>query len=278
MAPEQARNAKHADARSDIYALGAVLYHFVTGEPPFQGTTGMELMLAKEQGFFTPARRLNPNVSARLGLIIDKMLAKSPKYRYQDCAALIRDLDSLGEANEHLSFNPVRMMPAGKGTVQFDLVEILLIHDDLKDILLAQQALEEKGVPSNLNIVQDGEEAVAFLQRQGRYRDAPRPNLIILGRDLHEPSSLLLLQELQDSAAFRCIPLVVLVSPGDAQEFLEKHGFHTNLTITRPQDLDQFDQLIQSVQGLCLTVVERPPQTEAIDLDAADCHGSESGV
>jgi serine/threonine protein kinase len=265
MAPEQAKNAKHADARSDIYALGAVLYHFVTGQAPFQGTTGMELMLAKEQGFFTPARRLNADASARLGLIIDKMLAKSPKYRYQNCESLIRDLDKLGEVSAHLSFNPVYLSSQRKGNRQFDLVEILLVHDDLKDILLAQQALEEQGIPSNLNIVEDGAEAVAFLRQQGKYSTVPQPSLIILGRDLRSPISLELLELMRSTPRFRRIPLVVLANAGDTEQFLEDHGFHTSLTVSRPHDLDQFDRLIRSVQGMCLTVVERPPRTETAE-------------
>lgn len=106
MPPEQARNAKHVDHRSDIYALGSTLYHFLTGKYPFQGESTLELILAKEKGTFTPANRVNRNVPERLALMIDKCLAKDPKHRYQSCTDLIRDLESLGLASPSLSFIP----------------------------------------------------------------------------------------------------------------------------------------------------------------------------
>lgn len=104
MAPEQARSAKHVDHRTDIYALGATLYHMVTGELPFNADSALELILAKENGKFTPAKVHNTEVPDRLNLMIDKMLAKDAEHRYKDCAAIIQDLASLKIANAALSF------------------------------------------------------------------------------------------------------------------------------------------------------------------------------
>ncbi len=104
MPPEQAADAKHVDHRSDIYALGCTFYYFLTGELPFKGTSAMELIMAKTKGTFTRARTLNKDIPERLDLIIDKMIAKDPKSRYQGYEELIKDLQSLGRANPVLSF------------------------------------------------------------------------------------------------------------------------------------------------------------------------------
>jgi serine/threonine-protein kinase len=104
MAPEQARDAKHIDGRTDIYALGVMLYHFLTGELPFKGETLVEMIESKEKGKFSPARKFNGEVPERLDLILDKMLVPKPEQRYQSCAELILDLESLAMANERLSF------------------------------------------------------------------------------------------------------------------------------------------------------------------------------
>ena len=104
MAPEQARNAKHVDKRSDIYALGSTLYYFLTGKLPFTGENTLELIVAKEKGSFTHARKLNPQIPERLDLMIDKMLMKDPNHRYADCGDILRDLGGLGIANPALTF------------------------------------------------------------------------------------------------------------------------------------------------------------------------------
>ena len=104
MAPEQARNAKHVDKRTDIYALGSTLYYFLTGKLPFTGENTLELIVAKEKGTFTHARKHNPQIPERLDLMIDKMLMKDPNHRYADCAEIMRDLGGLGLANPALSF------------------------------------------------------------------------------------------------------------------------------------------------------------------------------
>lgn len=104
MPPEQANDAKHVDHRSDIYALGCTFYYFLTGELPFKGTSAMELIMAKNKGTFTRARSLNKEIPERLDLILDKMIAKDPKARYQTYEELIRDLQSIGRTNITLSF------------------------------------------------------------------------------------------------------------------------------------------------------------------------------
>jgi serine/threonine-protein kinase len=101
---EQARNAKETDGRCDIYALGCVFYALLTGEPPFAGKTIVEVIEAKERGTFPPARRGNLEVPEQLDLIIAKMAAKQPRYRYQDCTEVIRDLEKLKLASARLGF------------------------------------------------------------------------------------------------------------------------------------------------------------------------------
>jgi len=104
MPPEQARNAKHVDHRSDIYALGCTLYKFLTGTVPFTADSTMELIIAKERGKFASAGKLNKEVPEKLDLMIDKMIARDPQHRYQSCEELLADLYSLGLENPSLSF------------------------------------------------------------------------------------------------------------------------------------------------------------------------------
>ncbi len=115
MAPEQARNAKRVDERVDIYALGATLYHLLTGKLPFLGNTALELIIAKEKGTYPTARSVRPEIPERLDLIIDKMMAKDPNHRYKSCTDVVRDLTALGIHSDALSFiNGAEPVGAGR--------------------------------------------------------------------------------------------------------------------------------------------------------------------
>jgi serine/threonine-protein kinase len=104
MAPEQARNAKHVDHRVDVYALGATLYHMLTGKLPFTGKTSLEVIMAKEKNKPPSARSLRSEIPEKLDLILDRMLAKDPQHRHRNCEEVLKDLTSLGLHSETLSF------------------------------------------------------------------------------------------------------------------------------------------------------------------------------
>ena len=90
---EQALNAKSADERSDIYALGATLFHLLTGVVPFDGESSVEIVEKKDRGVYPPAASLNADVPELLEEIIARTLARNPADRYQTVSELIVDLE-----------------------------------------------------------------------------------------------------------------------------------------------------------------------------------------
>jgi serine/threonine protein kinase len=94
MAPEQFADAKRADARCDIYSLGATLYMAITGELPFQGKTNLNIVKLKMQDNFTPTRKLTPAVSEHVDEAIRRSMIADPRKRYSSCLEFIAALTS----------------------------------------------------------------------------------------------------------------------------------------------------------------------------------------
>jgi serine/threonine protein kinase len=95
ISPEQARGRTDIDSRSDIYSLGATLYHMVTGQPPFSGVDPREVMLKHLTDPLIPPDHLNTSLSDGFGLVVEKMLAKDRADRYANPTDLLIDLECL---------------------------------------------------------------------------------------------------------------------------------------------------------------------------------------
>jgi serine/threonine-protein kinase len=101
---EQAVEAKSADGRSDIFALGATLYHLVTGSVPFPGDNYLDVVEKKNQGHFLLPSSVNPNIPPELDRILGRMLARNQRDRYQTASELIIDLERSRLASRVPSF------------------------------------------------------------------------------------------------------------------------------------------------------------------------------
>jgi len=138
------------------------------------------------------------------------------------------------------------------------VIELLLVEDSEPDVRLTKEALREAKVWNNLWVVEDGVEAMDFLRRQGRYADAPRPDLILLDLNLPRKDGRQVLMEIKADPALRRIPVVILTTSRDEADVLRAYDLHANCYITKPVDFNRFMEVVKSIEDFWLTVVRLP--------------------
>ncbi len=137
-------------------------------------------------------------------------------------------------------------------------IDILLVEDSNADARLAQEALRSSKIRNVLHRVADGEEAMAFLHREGRYADAPRPGLILLDLNLPKKDGREVLAEIKGDENLKRIPVVILTISSDEEDVLKTYNLHANCYITKPIDLGQFVKMVKSIEDFWLTIVKLP--------------------
>jgi len=138
-------------------------------------------------------------------------------------------------------------------------VEVLLVEDNTGDVRLTLEAMKEGKVINNLSIASDGVEAMAFLRKEGRYKDAARPDIILLDLNLPKKDGREVLAEIKADPSLRLIPVVVLTTSQAEEDILRTYNLHANCYVTKPVDLEQFINVVKSINDFWFSVVKLPP-------------------
>jgi len=139
-------------------------------------------------------------------------------------------------------------------------VEILLAEDNPGDVKLTRKALDKGQVLNNLHVVNDGIEAMDFLQSRGEYADSPRPDLVLLDLNMPRMSGRDVLEEIKTDAELKRIPVVILTSSAAEEDIVQSYDLHANAYLTKPVDFDGFMDVISRIEEFWLTVVKRSPK------------------
>ena len=135
---------------------------------------------------------------------------------------------------------------------------ILLVEDNAGDVRLTREALREAGEEVRLSSVGDGEQALTYLRRQEGFREAPRPDLVLLDLNLPRKNGLEVLDEMRADEALACIPVIVLTSSAARQDVEAAYSRGANAFVVKPQDLDAFMDLIGAIRSFWLGVARLP--------------------
>lgn len=137
-------------------------------------------------------------------------------------------------------------------------IEILLVEDSAGDVRLVQENLKESKVRNALNVVGDGMEAMAYLRKEGKYKDTPRPDLVLLDLNLPKKDGRQVLKEMKSDENLKCIPVVVLTISKAEEDIMKSYSLHANAYISKPVDLNQFLKVVKAIEEFWLTVVKLP--------------------
>jgi two-component system response regulator len=138
-------------------------------------------------------------------------------------------------------------------------IEILLVEDNPGDIELTRIALEDNKMSVNLNVAEDGVEALKFLKKQDQYQGAPHPDLILLDLNLPKKDGREVLAEMKADPVLKRIPVVILTTSQAEEDVLKAYNLSANCYITKPVDLDRFVKIVRSIENFWFTIVKLPP-------------------
>lgn len=137
-------------------------------------------------------------------------------------------------------------------------IEILLVEDNPGDVRLTEEVLKENKLYNNLSVARDGEEALAFLRRQGKHNNAIRPDLILLDLNLPRKDGREVLEEIKADKNFKRIPIVVLTTSAADKDVFMSYENNANCYITKPVDLEKFINVVRAIEDFWLTIVKLP--------------------
>lgn len=142
-------------------------------------------------------------------------------------------------------------------------IEVLIVEDNPGDVELAKEALSETTLPVNLHVAGDGEEAMRFLRREGRYASEPLIDLVLLDLNMPRKSGHEVLEEMKKDEDLRLVPVIVFTSSSAREDIEGAYDRYANCYITKPADLDDLVKVVRAIEAFWLTVVRLPRRIAA---------------
>ena len=143
-------------------------------------------------------------------------------------------------------------------------IEFLLIEDDPDDVWETRRMFSENKLANRLHVVNDGEDALAFLRRTGRFADAPRPDLILLDLNLPKRDGRELLGDINADESLEDIPVVVLTTSQAEEDIVHARDLNCHCYISKPVRVDHLLMLVKSIDGFSTAIMKgmKPPAQE----------------
>ena len=137
-------------------------------------------------------------------------------------------------------------------------IQVLLVEDDPGDVLMTREAFEDYKLRNTLHVVNDGEQAMAFLRQEGEYAGLPRPDLVLLDLNLPRMDGRQVLDAIKSDPDLSSIPVVVLTTSEAEDDVLRSYSLHANAYVTKPVDFERFINVVRQIDDFFVSVVRLP--------------------
>ncbi len=137
-------------------------------------------------------------------------------------------------------------------------IDILLIEDNPGDIRLTQEAFRDGKINNKLTIVMDGEEAIFYLKKEGKYTNVGTPDIILLDLNLPKKDGREVLIEIKSDPELKCIPVIILTTSAAQQDIVNTYSHHANCYIMKPIDFNEFIKVVRMIENFWLEIVKLP--------------------
>ena len=136
---------------------------------------------------------------------------------------------------------------------------ILMVEDNEGDVLLTRLALKDSKILVELDVVEDGVEAIDYLRHRGKHAGAPRPDLILLDLNLPRMDGREVLTEVKSDPDLRRIPVVILSGSSAEEDLVRAYDLHANCYVVKPVGAEEFAKIVKAIPSFWLSVVALPP-------------------
>ena len=143
------------------------------------------------------------------------------------------------------------------------IMDVLLVEDCPGDVRLTQEAFRDANESVRLHVASDGVEAMAFLRREAKHRDAPLPDLVLLDLNLPRMDGLEVLAQIKGDPFLRVIPTVILTTSDSSTDISNSYQMRANCYLTKPVHFDAFASLVRSINDFWLTKAKLPQLRES---------------
>ncbi len=139
-------------------------------------------------------------------------------------------------------------------------VEVLLVEDSPGDVRLTQEAFREINRSIHLHVAVDGVEAMEFLNKQGGFVDAPRPDFILLDLNIPKLDGREVLALIKQDKKLKTIPTIILTTSDAEADIVKSYELQANCYLNKPVQLEEFESVVKSINDFWLTKVKLPQQ------------------